>query len=126
MTQWMLQGLQQQQALPPVSSLSNLNSSGSVPVVALLPHLQNALNHAVMQQVILKLSNIIVKLSFESRAQSLHTKVFFFRMKSSLQPSAKTYANSAIYESKRGINFREDLHACVLPLKVMRVLRVLE
>ncbi|KAG0628450.1 hypothetical protein M758_1G027500 [Ceratodon purpureus] len=37
-------------ALPPVSSLSNLNSSGSVPVVALLPHLQNALNHAVMQQ----------------------------------------------------------------------------
>lgn len=51
MTKWMLQGLQQQQVLPPVSSLSNLNSS-SVPVVALLPHLQNALNHAVMQQVI--------------------------------------------------------------------------
>jgi hypothetical protein len=57
----MLQGLQQQQALPPVSSSSNLNSSGSVPVVALLPHLQNALNHAVMQQVILKLPSIIVK-----------------------------------------------------------------
>jgi len=43
------ESLQQQQALPPVPSLSNLSGS-TVPVAALLPHLQNALNHAVMQQ----------------------------------------------------------------------------
>jgi len=65
-TEWVdvLQSLQQQQALPPVPSLSNLSGS-TVPVAALLPHLQNALNHAVMQQVIFQtLKYIIMKMSF--------------------------------------------------------------
>jgi hypothetical protein len=50
-----MQGLQQQQqaaANLPLSSAAALTSA-SVPVVALIPHLQNALHLGIMQQVLL-------------------------------------------------------------------------
>ena len=56
---WLLQGSQQQLPIPASSSASNLNSA-SVPVVAIVPHLQNALQLAVMQHVCILLPRVIV------------------------------------------------------------------